>query len=121
MDISVIGAGGAIGREIVAHLVAGRVLRPTERLQLVGRRGGASERMLYGLRSDLTDAYAENSPQMDIALGPEEVVGDLIVMAAGDTPGPGTEGTMSPRPSGLRQPAGLRGTGDGAGKAWAGP
>jgi len=32
MDISVIGAGGAIGREIVAQLVAGRVLKPTERL-----------------------------------------------------------------------------------------
>ena len=95
MDISVIGAGGAIGREIVAQLVAGRVLRPTERLQLVGRRGGASERVLFGLRSDLTDAYAENAPQMDIALGPEEVVGDLIVMAAGATPGPGAGGTMS--------------------------
>ncbi len=96
MDISVVGAGGAIGREIVAQLVAGRVLKPTERLQLVGRRGGASERVLYGLRSDLTDAYAENAPQMDIALAPEEVVGDLIVMAAGATPGPSESGgTMS--------------------------
>ena len=28
MDISVIGAGGAIGREIVAQLVAGRVCGP---------------------------------------------------------------------------------------------
>jgi malate dehydrogenase len=95
LDISVIGAGGAIGREIVAQLVAGRVLKPTERLQLVGRRGGESERVLYGLRSDLTDAYAENAPQMDIALAPEEVVGDLIVMAAGATPGPGAGGAMS--------------------------
>jgi len=32
MDISVIGAGGAIGRETVAQRVAGRVLKPTERL-----------------------------------------------------------------------------------------
>jgi len=59
MDISVIGAGGAIGWEIVAQLVAGRVLKPTERLQLVGKHGGASERVLFGLRSDLTDAYTE--------------------------------------------------------------
>lgn len=92
MDISVVGAGGAIGREIVAQLVAGRVLRPTERLQLVGKRGGASERVLYGLRSDLTDAYAENAPLMDIALGPEDVVGDIVVMAAGATPGPSAGG-----------------------------
>ena len=92
LDISVIGAGGAIGREIVGQLVAGRVLRPTERLQLVGKAGGASERALYGLRSDLTDAYAENAPLMDIALGPDDVVGDIIVMAAGVTPGPSAGG-----------------------------
>ena len=79
----------------MAQHVAGRVRRPTERLQLVGRRGGASERVLYGLRSDLTDAYAENAPQMDIALGPEEVVGDILVMAAGATPGAGANGVMS--------------------------
>jgi len=92
LDISVVGAGGAIGREIVAQLVAGRVLRPTERLQLVGKRGGASERVLYGLRSDLTDAYAENAPLMDVALCPEDVVGDIVVMAAGATPGPSAGG-----------------------------
>jgi len=95
MDISVVGAGGAIGREIVAQLVAGRVLKPTERLQLVGRRGGASERALYGLRSDLTDAYVENAPLIDIALCPEEVVGDIIVMTAGQTPGAGASGSMT--------------------------
>jgi malate dehydrogenase len=83
VDISVIGAGGAIGREIVAQIVAGRVLRPTERLQLVGHGAGASARALYGFRSDLTDAYAETAPQMDIALTPEDVVADVIVMSAG--------------------------------------
>lgn len=95
MDVSVIGVGGDIGRGIVAQIVAGRVLRPTERLQLVGRGGGASERVLYGLRSDLTDAYAETAPQMDIALRPEDVVADVVVMAAGVTPGAQAAGTMS--------------------------
>ena len=95
MDISVIGAAGAIGREIVAQIVAGRVLRPAERLQLVGRGGSASANALFGLRSDLMDAYAETSPQLDIALSPEDVVGDLIVMAAGVTPGANAHGTMS--------------------------
>jgi malate dehydrogenase len=82
MDISVIGASGAMGREIVAQIVAGRVLRPTERLQLVGNSHGASAQALYGLHSDLTDAYAETAPQIEIALAPEEVAADLIVMAA---------------------------------------
>ena len=95
MDISVIGAAGAIGREIVAQIVAGRVLRPAERLQLVGRGGSASASALFGLRSDLMDAYAETAPQLDIALSPEDVVGDLVVMAAGVTPGAGPSGTMS--------------------------
>jgi malate dehydrogenase len=85
LDISVIGAAGDIGREIVAQIVAGGVLKPTERLQLVGRAGGTSEGVLFGLRSDLTDAYAETAPQLDIALAPEDVVGDVIVMAAGGT------------------------------------
>ena len=95
MDISIIGAAGSIGREIVGQIVAGRLLRPTERLQLVGRSGGASEAVLFGLRSDLTDAYAETAPQLDIALSPEDVVGDVIVMAAGVTPGARAGGTMS--------------------------
>jgi malate dehydrogenase len=42
-----------------------------------------SARALYGFRSDLTDAYAETAPQMDIALTPEDVVGDVVVMSAG--------------------------------------
>ncbi len=71
------------------------MLRPTERLQLVGRSGGASEAVLFGLRSDLTDAYAETAPQLDIALSPEDVVGDVIVMTAGVTPGARAGGTMS--------------------------
>ncbi|GIV18739.1 MAG: malate dehydrogenase [Armatimonadota bacterium] len=83
MDVSIIGASGDCGREIAIQLVAERVLSPTERLQLVGRRGGRSERVLFGLRSDLADAYAEIAPELDVALHPEEVVGDIIVMAAG--------------------------------------
>ncbi len=83
MDVSIIGASGDCGREIAIQLVAERVLSPTERLQLVGRRGGNSERVLFGLRSDLSDAYAEITPELDVALHPEEVVGDIIVMAAG--------------------------------------
>lgn len=95
MDISVVGAGGAIGRGIVALLVADRVLKPTERLQIIGRGGGASERALYGLRSDLTDAYVETAPQIDIGLGPSDLVGDVVIMTAGVTPGARAEGTMS--------------------------
>lgn len=95
LDISVVGAGGAIGRGIVALLVADRVLKPTERLQIIGRGGGASERALYGLRSDLTDAYVETAPQIDIGLGPHDLVGDVVIMTAGVTPSARPGGEMS--------------------------
>ncbi len=95
MDISVVGAGGAIGRGIVALLVADRVLKPTERLQIIGRGGGASERALFGLRSDLTDAYVETAPQIDIGLGAEDLVGDVVIMTAGVTPRARPGGEMS--------------------------
>jgi len=85
MDVSVIGASGDCGREIVSQLVATGVLTPTERLQLVGREGGRSSRILYGLCSDLNDAYAEKAPMLDVALAPDEIVADVIVMAAGAT------------------------------------
>ena len=85
MDVSIIGASGGCGREIVAQLLDFRVLSPAERLQLVGRAEGKSAEILYGLRSDLTDAYAEIAPELDVALHPEEVVGDVIVMSAGVT------------------------------------
>lgn len=85
MDVSVIGASGGCGREIVSQLLDFRVLSPSERLQLVGRAEGQSARILYGLRSDLADAYAETAPELDVALEPEEIVGDVIVMSAGAT------------------------------------
>ena len=85
MDVSVIGASGDCGREIVAQLVALGVLEPTERLQLVGRMEGRSSQILFGLCSDLNDAYAEKAPMLDVALRPEDIVADVIVMTAGAT------------------------------------
>lgn len=85
MDVAIIGASGDCGHQITTSLVAERVLAPNQRLQLVGREDGGSARMLPGLCADLTDAYAEVAPEMDVALRPEDVVADIIVFAAGMT------------------------------------
>ncbi len=85
MDVAILGASGDCGRAIAGQLVAERLLATTERLQLVGRRGGASASILHGLVSDLTDAYAEHVPYLDVALEPEEIVADLWIVAAGAT------------------------------------
>src|SRR2546423_7696772 len=83
MDISVIGASGDVGTETVNQLLADRVLTPSERLQMVGRVEGKSSSKLYGLQSDLSDAYAEVTPELEVVLTPEKIRGDIVILAAG--------------------------------------
>lgn len=85
MDVAIIGAGGAIGRQVAIALVTGCVLGPSARLQLVGRPGGASEQTLPGLAHDLLDAHAEIAPQIETTASLEDVVADIVILCAGDT------------------------------------
>ena len=86
MDISVIGASGGCGREVVTRLVSEGVLGRRELLQLVGGNPVSSRPCyLHGLRADLQDAYAENIPEIDVTDDANEIVGDIVVMAAGAT------------------------------------
>lgn len=85
MDVAILGASGDCGRAIAGQLIAARLLSRTERLQLVGRKEGSAPGVLHGLMSDLTDAYAEHVPYLDVALDPEEIVADLWVVSAGAT------------------------------------
>jgi malate dehydrogenase len=83
MNIAVIGASGSIGSEVARQIVSTRLLENNERLQLVGRMGGASSKTLYGLSTDLQDAYAEICPIVEVTLNKEDISGNLIIMAAG--------------------------------------
>lgn len=85
MDVSIVGACGSIGKQAAVSLIESRVLQPSIRLQLVGHRGGASERALPGFAADLQDAYAEIIPEIDVVSDPEDVLGDIIIIAAGAT------------------------------------
>jgi malate dehydrogenase len=85
MDIAVIGAGGSVGRAIVQMIVSERLLSCDQRLVLVGNPEGQSARSLPGFAVDLTDAYAEIVPRIEVVLAPEEVKADLIVMVGGAT------------------------------------
>ena len=85
MDVAIVGASGACGRMIATHLLADRVLEAHERLQLVGRPDGPSARSLLGLRVDLEDAFGGTCPELDVALGPDSLVADVVVIAAGQT------------------------------------
>ncbi len=85
MDVAVLGATGDIGRAICSTLIERRLIPASARLQLVGRPGGGSGRAVYGLRADLMDAHDEFAPLIDVALAPEEVVADVVIVAAGRT------------------------------------
>lgn len=95
VDVAVIGAAGDVGRQVCVQLIERRIVPVSSRLQLVGRAGGTSESATHGLRADLIDAYAEHAPLIDVALRPEEIVADVVVMAAGRTvpnrPGAGVD------------------------------
>ncbi len=80
-----IGATGDVGRQVCVQLIERRIVPVTSRLQLVARSEGRSARAAYGLRADLIDAYAEHAPLIDVALEPDDVVADVIVMTAGRT------------------------------------
>ncbi|GEL47852.1 hypothetical protein CHO01_29680 [Cellulomonas hominis] len=96
MDVAVLGATGDVGRQVCAQLIERRVLPTTSRLQLVGRPGGGSGRASYGLRADLVDAYDEHAPLIDVALDPDDVVADVVVLTAGRT-APARAGAVADR------------------------
>jgi malate dehydrogenase len=85
MDISIVGAGGTIGRAIAVGIVQNRVLPATARLQLVERPDPGCEWHLRGFAADLSDAFAERLPELDLAFSPRDVLGDIVIMAGGAT------------------------------------
>ncbi|WCO69030.1 hypothetical protein PO878_09860 [Iamia majanohamensis] len=85
MDVSIVGAAGACGRQLAVQLLERRVLGPDARLQLVGHRGHRSEQELWGLHADLSDAYADTAPALELVDDPEAVDADVVVMLAGAT------------------------------------
>lgn len=85
MDLSIVGAAGACGRQLTVQLLESNLLMHSTRLQLVGHHGGASEKEMWGLRADLEDAFGDFAPPMEVVMDPDEVDGDIVVMLAGRT------------------------------------
>ena len=86
MDVSIIGASGGCGREIVTQIVQQRLLENREILQLVGSNPRSSRpHLLHGLRADLQDAYAEIIPELNVTDDPDRIIGDVVVITGGQT------------------------------------
>ena len=85
MDIAIVGAAGACGRQLAVQLLDSAALQHSRRLQLVGHHGGHSENELWGLRADLEDAFSDFAPPIEVVLDADEVDADIVVMLAGAT------------------------------------
>ena len=77
MDVSIVGASGGCGREIVTQIVQQRLLESREILQLVGSNPNSRRpHLLHGFRADLQDAYAEIIPELNVTDEPAAIIGD---------------------------------------------
>ncbi len=85
MDVAVVGAGGDIGRQIATQLVEEGLIAAHDRLQLVEAPNSDGLNVALGLRSDLADAFGETLPQVDVGAGPDDLVADVVIFAAGAT------------------------------------
>ena len=85
MNVAVIGAAGGCGRQLAVQLLDRNILPQSARLQLVGHRGGRSEDELWGLLSDLEDAFGDSAPTIELVVDPQAVDADVVVMLAGIT------------------------------------
>jgi malate dehydrogenase len=85
VKISIIGAAGEVGRSLATHLLRGGLMTTTDELQLVGHGVEGTERTVLAERVDLLDAFDETAPRTEVAATPEQVTGDVVVMAAGAT------------------------------------
>ncbi len=86
MDVSIVGASGGCGREIVTQIVQQRLLESREILQLVGSNPNSRRpHLLHGFRADLQDAYAEIIPELNVSDDPATIIGDVVVITGGQT------------------------------------
>ena len=85
MDVAIVGATGSCGRQVAAQLIERSLLPETATLHLVGHEGGAHESELWGLRADLSDAFADRAQNIEVGTDLVDSGADVIVMMAGAT------------------------------------
>jgi len=83
--IAILGASGAVGSVLAAHILRAGILEPQDCLILVGHGMGSIERRLMPTRIDLLDAFDDERVQISIAPDIDEFQADVVVVAAGVT------------------------------------
>ena len=107
LRIAILGASGAVGNTLAAHLLRERLLEPEDRLLLVGHGTDSVERRLYAVKIDLLDAFDERRVHVEIVPDITDFEADIVVVAssavsaeAATRRDPGIAGTAYPFPLG---------------------
>ncbi|HEV2124197.1 MAG TPA: lactate dehydrogenase [Chloroflexota bacterium] len=85
MDLSIVGAAGEVARSLATQLLLRDLIGASDRLQFIGLGLEGAERKVLAERVDLLDAFNETAPRIDVSGIPDDVAGDIVVMAAGAT------------------------------------
>ena len=80
--IAILGASGAVGSALAAHILRAGLLEPQDCLILVGHGSRSTELRLVPERVDLLDAFDDERVQISIAPDIDEFEADIVVVAA---------------------------------------
>jgi malate dehydrogenase len=83
--IAILGASGAVGAALAAHILRARLLEPQDQLLLVGHGVLATERKLLSMRVDLMDAFDDDRVQIEVVPNVSDVEADIVVVTASAT------------------------------------
>jgi malate dehydrogenase len=83
--IAILGASGAVGSMLAAHLLRGRLLEPEDCLILVDQGPPPAERRLLAVKIDLLDAFDDRRVQIEVVPDITDFEADIVVVAASAT------------------------------------
>ena len=89
LTIAILGASGAVGSALSAHILRSDLLEPFDRIQLVGHGEEGSTGRLFAIRMDLMDAFDDHRVQIEVLPDVSTSDADLVVMVAGAPLPPG--------------------------------
>ena len=89
LTVAILGASGAVGSALSAHILRSDLLEPFDRIQLVGHGEEGSTGRLCAIRMDLMDAFDDHRVLIDVLPDVSTSDADLVVVAAGAPLPPG--------------------------------
>ncbi len=88
MRLAIIGASGAVGATLAAHVLRARLLQGNDVLQLVGHGPRGHGARLLATQIDLQDAFNDDHVAIELVPDLDGVSADIVIVASGATVSP---------------------------------